>query len=330
MEGNVILALESIIPVRGQSTTCLQDLIITAAKHYNHGYELAFSEAMKINFINDDQSLIGERIICERKTSLDLLEEYHGIRLKKYELGSSQESLALIREEMDSGKPTIVQFTSYWNPWGNPEAYQKLDVLHFFLVTGISSDQTSLRCIDPVFSKKEEYLPIDHFYHGNNGLVYTIERVIPKSTDYKAVLRRILMNVMDHNHYQTLDQLADAIQQKENIRSEFEVTEEFWSSPLFRGIDILYFGRRHFSNAIKFIIAHATDETFKNSLSELNEISNNLANKWEVVQKVVVSKYFLRKDSVDAGYEIQIPTLIRQNIESELELEKCIKKLIKS
>jgi len=306
-------------PVRGISTDCFQDLIISTMIYLGLPYQLTFSESMGFNFVQQDRNdLIGKYIVNNKYTSLDLLRGFHGVLLSKSTLQSSEEVYDIILNELQQDMPVIIYLSSYWNLWGNPHAYQTIDSAHFCLVSGIDKDH--LMCVDPTFGKEMKSLPFKNFFEGNNGVCFTFKRVEPEIKDTKDVFLRVINNVITNNNYLALYDLANAIESQETLRHEFEGFHDFWASDFFQGIDTLLFSRLYFRKAIEFLSQIIDDNPISAQMPHLISCCEQLSNGWEIVQKMIIRDY-LDLEPVNQNRSIQkMSNAIKKNAELEEQL----------
>lgn len=306
-------------PVRGISTDCFQDLIISTMIYLGLPYQLTFSESMGFNFVQHDRNdLIGKCIVNNKYTSLDLLRGYHGVLLTKSTLPSSKEVYDNILNELQQGLPVIIYLSSYWNLWGNPHAYQTIDSAHYCLVSGIDKDH--LICVDPTFGKKVKSLPFKNFFEGNNGVFFTFKRVEPEIENTKDVFLRVINNVLFNNHYLAFYDLANAIESQESLRHEFEGFHDFWASDFFQGIDTLLFSRLYFRKSIEFLSQIIDDDSLNTNMTQLINCCEQLSNGWEIVQKMIIRDY-LDLEPVNQNRSIQkMSNAIKKNAELEEQL----------
>ncbi|MGG3282146.1 hypothetical protein [Paenibacillus solani] len=306
-------------PVRGISTDCFQDLIISTMIYLGLPYQLTFSESMGFNFVQHDRNdLIGKCIVNNKYTSLDLLRGFHGVLLSKSTLQSSEEVYDIILNELRQDMPVIIYLSSYWNLWGNPHAYQTIDSAHFCLVSGIDKDH--LMCVDPTFGKEMKSLPFKNFFEGNNGVCFTFKRVEPEIKDTKDVFLRVINNVISNNNYLALYDLANAIESQENLRHEFEGFHDFWASDFFQGIDTLLFSRLYFRKAIEFLSQIIDDNPISAKMPQLISCCEQLSNGWEIVQKMIIRDY-LDLELVRHNRSIRkMSNAIKKNAELEEQL----------
>lgn len=314
--------LNQVMPIRGHSTDCLQDLIITTSSYFGCDYELGFSESMGFDFISGKSNLIGKSILNSRVTSTDLLEEYHGIKLMKQQFDSSIEAFSVIESELKEQRPIIIYLSSFWNPWGNSHAYQILDTLHYCLVIGLDEQRLNLICVDPMFSTKQEFLPVDHFLKGNNGVIYRIEKIPPQEFHCENILHRIAVKMVRENNYLKLHDLADAMQSKQSFDDEYNDMHDFWTSDYFQGIDTIFFGRKYFSKAMRFLNQKNTNNQQTARIYQVQKISEHLADQWDILQKMVIKQYLIK--SIDQ----QISHTIRDIIQFEEQLYQKVRTFV--
>ncbi|MVO99548.1 hypothetical protein [Paenibacillus lutrae] len=307
-------------PVRGISTDCLQDMIITLCNYWNRDYELAFSETMGFNFIWAEDKLIGECVTNSRTTSFDLLQDYHGVAVQEHIFPTSHDVFKMITASLENRQAILIQLDSFWNPWGNAHAYQQEhNYHHACLVVGVEKDQTDLYCVDSTFSNQIERLPIDHFFQGNNGRAATIERIAPVHTDLSEAYGRIRTSVIQDNHYEAFYDLADAFEKKMNLDQEIAGCHELWDAPIFQKIDTIYFGRNYHSKALQYLASHNPLPSLHKTLEALLPLASRLAIQWEITQKNLIKYYYVNTAGKDAIYRPKIAGIIRENAKLEEE-----------
>ncbi|MFD0590165.1 hypothetical protein ACFQZE_19460 [Paenibacillus sp. GCM10027627] len=311
----------NIEPVRGISSNCFQDLIITISTHWERAYELSFAEAMNVKYNSSGGLCIGPNIEAVKHTSFDLLREFAGIDIQEMGFGSSTEAYAKVVSELQNSRPVIIYISSFWNPWGNPHAYQQIDDRHFCLAIGVEDGSNDLICIDPTFSKQRERLPFDHFINGNNGLVYVVQIDEPSPFQVQSFLGRIADHYFEADNAKALHLLAQTVAGADSLKREFLQTHDFWASLFFQKVDTIFFARNYFYAAIKHVCSQNMDKTLDERLDRLRGISGKLSNNWEIIQKMLIRNYWVRETEEEGPVIQNLADRMKACAELEDELQ---------
>ncbi|MFF2888910.1 C39 family peptidase [Paenibacillus sp. NPDC057967] len=319
----------SVNPVRGVSSNCFQDLIISVAVSWERAFSFIFFESLNIQFDPEGHSLIGPAIKARKETSIPLLQEYVGMNLQKRIYSNSEEAYGHLVLEIENGNPVIIYISSFWNPWGNPHAYQRINDKHFVLVTGIDNSSKELICIDPTFSQKQEFLPLDHFMQGNNGTIFTIHKVVPKTIIVKDLFLKIAYKYGQNQNSEVIKGIAQHIGAAINFAEEFNQKHDFWACDFFQMIDTIYFARIYFYETMRYICEINKDSAVQFTLDELRTISEDMAKEWEIVQKSIIKNYILGKTKNEKKFIQTLSNRIGNCAILEAKMERLIRTIEK-
>ncbi|TYP79114.1 BtrH N-terminal domain-containing protein [Paenibacillus methanolicus] len=313
-----------IVPIRGISTTCFQDLIVSVATYWEREYAFIFAESLNVRFEPEPGRLLGAAIRTDKHTSLDLLCRYTGMELRQRSCADSGEALAVVRSELAEGRPVAIEFDAYWNPWGNKAAYQQVHSEHICLVTGFDADGESLLCIDPTFSVGQERLPLDHFMNGNRGGLITVSRHDPVEPEPLDLMRRIAAKYQESRNAEAIHAIANAIRGSASLAEEFEQVFDFWASPLFQKLDTIYYARHYLSETTALLIQRGPEPSLGQPLDRIRRISDQLTKDWDVVQKLLIKHYGVRAAKKEERALQQLSQRIAANAALEAELEQAL------
>lgn len=319
--------LGTIRPVRGKSSDCIQSLIITVASWWERRIELSFAESMLFDYNpeNKDDPQIGKHIVSHRSTSDDLMLDYHGIGITELCFPSSTEALDQVKAGLERNMPSIIYLNSYWNPWGNVYSYQQLRDAHYCLVIGINSEDSSLICVDPVFSMKVERLPLDHFLKGNNGIVGCFEKREPLAIDSDKLLLRLATQTLEDSKSERFYDLARDIESKFDMEQELKDYNDFWQSAIFQRLDCIYFGRYYFSMAMDILLAECRRPEKQDTYQYLADLTAQIVEQWRKIQLSAQKLYAYSIEKKGGDLPLQMAKAIHEVAKLEERLAHYLK-----
>ncbi|MFC4101440.1 BtrH N-terminal domain-containing protein [Paenibacillus xanthanilyticus] len=316
-----------IVPIRGISTTCFQDLIISVATYWEREYVYLFAESLNVRFEPEPGRLLGAAIHTEKRTSLDWLFRFTGMELRQRSCADSSEALAVVRSELAEGRPVAIEFDAYWNPWGNKTAYQQVHGEHICLVVGIEEEGQSLVCIDPTFSSGQERLPFDHFRNGNRGGLITVSRHDPVELEPTELIGRIASRYLENRNAEALHAIAAAIRDSASLAEEFEQVFDFWASPLFQRLDTIYYARHYLCETTALLLLRCPESSLNQAIERIWRISEQLTKDWDVVQKLLIKHYGVRAAKKEERALQQLSQWMKANAVLEEKLEAAFETL---
>ncbi|MFB9328181.1 BtrH N-terminal domain-containing protein [Paenibacillus aurantiacus] len=322
-----MMMMMPIVPIRGISTTCFQDLIISVAAYWEREHAFVFAESLNVRYEPAPGRLIGASVRTDKYTSLDLLYRYAGMELRQLRCADAADAYPALRSELEAGRPVAIEFDAYWNPWGNKAAYQQVHSEHICLVVGLEAETgggVSLVCIDPTFSVKAERLPLDHFMNGNRGGLITVERHEPSVPEPVELMGRIAAKYSESRNAEAIHEIAVAIREAGSLAEEFEGVFDFWASPLFQRLDTIYYARHYLSETAALLLGGDPESDIRHELERVHSTSQRLTAEWDIVQKLLIKHYGVRAAKKEDRALQQLSGRMEANAELEEELEAAL------
>ncbi len=181
----------NIIPV-DEKYDCFLGNIISYAQSFSINYEMGLLGTWGFGYDTNNEYSIGEKINFNFYNAIENLKFFHGIKLNRYLLYSSNELENLLNDKLMNG-PVIISVNTYYCPWCL--SYKKYDLYHYILVVGIKNKKISF--IDTYFASNNVMeIEIDALSF-TSGIAFTFEKGLTecKNEDYICILRKTLKNI---------------------------------------------------------------------------------------------------------------------------------------
>lgn len=308
------------VPSHDERRTCLQDLIATAAEYWHRPYPLMFSQSWGASFrtppAGDEPYTIGNCLDAQFDTAFEDLNVHHGIDIQLMQDPDSRQVLERVKTSLRQDTPVIVYIDQYRTPWLS--AYGTYHREHYVLVTGIDVQGQALRCIDPVFSKSQESLPLADFLEGNNGGCGLIRlHDDTQDVDIPAWLERLRRKLWDAEHgsvFDALHRLADAVQDDRfDLKQEAALTpgQDIWLCPLLWHMIHLVKGRDCFRTSVAYI-----GEKYENrAFLRFNEELHAIVEAWAAIRDTSLKMVYMSR--IPPGFTYKLADQLRRVAERE-------------
>ncbi|EFM08497.1 hypothetical protein PaecuDRAFT_4686 [Paenibacillus curdlanolyticus YK9] len=304
-------------PVKSAGGDCFDDVIVTMEGWYNRGYKLMYANALKFEFAPPKPgATFGSRMQTGVSNSLTLLGQFHGYEIHVTRNISTDDSIALIQEQLGKGNPVCLNFDTYYSPWdGNFGKFHYLS--HVMIVVGIDSITGEYLIVDPYFSKKDLRLSKELFSNGLLG-VMTIEPSPGGALDREVTLDRLRQLLREHlntspDHFQRFaDEIGDICFEDEAAEGD----SRFIASTMFILLNVLHTNRINYTHMLEYVA-----NTF--GVSELNaciEDVRRLSNPWSTVRGMLAKISFMPPERRDAKLMASLGTKIRNATDTEVQV----------
>ncbi|OAO89190.1 hypothetical protein AXX17_ATUG03400 [Arabidopsis thaliana] len=301
---------------------CFDDVIVSFDGWYQHGYELMYMEALKVNFNSHaaESTSIGDRLTTYLDSSLHYLQRYHGYRIEVFRNTSIQEAWRILLDQLNRGFPVGLNLDTYYSPWD-----VKYQISHYYshvmIVVGFDAHARELIIVDPFFEKKDLRLSYSLFEQGYIGFM-TLEPCETICQNQEILLEELLLKVQEQLETAPPAMRALAAQLPDiQHEAEFKNYEVFGECPLYHKLVLLMNGRSNFAKLLNHL-----DSRFH--LPYYREIADEfllLANKWNAVRGIVAKMFFSPQITKDPRVIDNLMNRILANADmEELLLQKLV------
>ncbi|KAA8746145.1 hypothetical protein [Paenibacillus sp. UASWS1643] len=151
-------------------TSCIDDHITTVAAWVGKETRAMYADAWRFEYQENPQELLMNRVSYP-KLNLELLEQYHGLKVSFTErdftgttLNSNHDEedyLNLLEKELDSGIPVLVGIDVFYCPWS--ETYLKSHARHSSLAVGLDRLRHEINLVDSYYGITSTAFELDVF-----------------------------------------------------------------------------------------------------------------------------------------------------------------------
>lgn len=277
-------------PIHYDGLTCIENIVVSLAAHYNREYFLAFADTFRFEYSRPDieqEVLIGSYINNSMKSTLNLVNQYCGIGSETIETKSVQKVFQVVIEQLQLGLPTAIHINSFWCPWHNE--YQKLSHGHFCLAIGFDENNNIL-CIDPIIKLGTFSLPYDNFVNGGNSfcLIFSIDQP-PKELSYKSILQDVVDNIPSTNNFANMRKFITDFYTRMNFLEEYKNADIcLFDVPMHHNLWYISGERQLFLEFIKYMYKM----TLNVGLLDVSDDILYVKNKWGVADALLTKAYY--------------------------------------
>lgn len=291
----------NLIPLYYDGLNCLDNAWISIAAWLKRDYQLVFSQSWNFEFKLGKQykeDLFCNRICVKQLDYKRLIEMCCDIQFKYNKVTNVNESLRILENEFNEGRPVIIYMNSFWCPW--KIEYQKINAPHFCLALG-TDENGNLQCVDSGPLNYGIILPLhDYLEGGGNCITFQITEPKLQKIEYNLIIRESLMDLYKQiNGFNTFDSIRNL---SIELKGHFNLAEELkdndlsniWLVPIIMKLRSVSGGRLQYATFLKYYYS-------KNNINDLLLLSSDLefvSSRWDLVRKII-EKHIFSKRLVD-------------------------------
>lgn len=304
------MILDGISLIQTREMLCDESILATVSVYFKRRYEMMFSEMwnFKLNIERKADSKISELVKTDYSYLPDLLEKYHGVRIK-IDIIEEKEVLLAINDNIKEGYPLCTYILGSCMPW----AEKHEEVIYFpFLIIGI--DASNVYCIDIHYTKKMVSFPISKFMEIYNRLItFSIIKNEEKTIIWKTIIKSNINGLIQNNSFEAFRKLSKMVLEDFDINIENKIEIKGEEPAFCRILKELGRTRYLFSQTLGYFNnyhnAHIPTYVYENFC--------NLSSEWISVWGIVV-KAFICKEKDFPVEKISKKILHAANTEEEV------------
>jgi amino acid adenylation domain-containing protein len=280
-------------PLHDGAFNCEQDLVATIAAWQGRNYQLMFVEAWGFDYRPDKPGSFtpySQRIGADQGDEWKNLFQYHGMQVFKYNDLTAAATLGIVKRELGTGRPVAVLLDTYWCPWDAGYQREGHDAEHFVLVVGLDRANRFLYCVDTIYSKYWEPLPMDCFFEGYRDLceTFAFEDLPVTELDWRKIVRnavrRLQRTAGEANAFNAMRNLAADAARDFDIAKEIEGYPNFLRAKLYRVLLEIARGRKQFAKALACLSTQYQVE----ALGKLSKELEREGGSWESIRAMLL------------------------------------------
>jgi hypothetical protein len=267
---------------------------------YSQAWGFLFSEE------NDQCKNIDYSLNADRGLVYDLFASYCGIKLSFVNKEDTLEVINTISNELENNNPIGVSMDTYYYSW-DPNKNQH--GRHWFLITGIDTENELFYCTDPYFLQKDAILSFENFINGYLGVYFTFSLVKDEiiECDWKSIIDYTIKKMGGNNKsiFDNMAEFADYIEKHFSLIKETTMYSRIIDMPFYRNIQSLSRGRKQYAKFLERIASNY-------SINDLFEVSTKLrdvSSKWDVIRGIMAKGIATSNESI---IKLKVPSRIRE------------------
>lgn len=283
----------NIKPIHSGAFHCEQDLIAMVAKWQGLDFEFMFVKNWGFNYRPGNGGLFCDKIDGDLGDEQSELLKYHGIQLVKEEAITAEQILNRVKRELNSGYPVPVLMDTFWCPWD--AGFQKLghDAEHFLVMVGLDLENERFYCVDTIYMKYWEPLPLEFFFKGQRGICgrFVFSEPLVKEIEWRSIILdavdRLYSKEKFGNAFEAMRCFAGDLAKEFDIAKETQGYRNFLRAKIYRQVFEIARGRKQFAKSLEYLAKKLNLGTLGKLAGELERAGS----KWESVRAMLLKMY---------------------------------------
>lgn len=286
------------IPLYYDGLSCLDNILISIAAWLKRDYQLVFFKSWNFEFKFGERyknDLFSDRICIKELNYKILTEMYCGIHFKYNKVANVNETLRILANEFNKGRPAIIYMDSIWCPW--KIEYQKVSAPHFCLALGIN-ENGDLHCVDSAPLNYGTTLPLHDFLEGGgNCITFQIINSKLQNLEFEQIIKGALNGLYKQiNGFNTFDSIRNFsidLKMSFNLMKELKDNDlsNIWLVPIIKKLRSVSGGRSQYSAFLKYYYS-------KNNINDLLLLSSDLefvSSRWNLIMRIIEKHIYSEK-----------------------------------
>ena len=317
----------NLTPLYYDGLDCADNSLISITAWLKLNYQSAFIKSWNFSFKTGEaykNDLLSERITLNQIDYSMLIDKYCAIQLTYNKITDPNETLKIITNEFNDGRPVIISIESFWCPWKGE--YQKAYADHFCLALGIN-DTGDIHCVDCAPINYGCVLPLDEFLQGGGDcMTFKVSDDIPKAMEFQDVIGELVNDLYKPiDGYNTFDSIRNlAI----DFKNTFDLMEEIegndlsntWVIPIIQKLRSVSGGRSQYAAFLRYFYSKRNIDALSVLCTDLEYVSS----RWSFVM-IIIEKHILTNRPVNAD---EISNIIFEIADLEEAIAQKLKQLL--
>lgn len=288
-------------PLYYDGLNCVENSFISITAWLKLNYQLAFMQSWDFGFKTGEahkNDLFSSRITLNPIDYRMLIDKYCAIQFTYNTITDPNETLKIITNEFNNGRPVIIFIESFWCPW--KDEYQKAHTDHFCLALGIN-DNGDIHCVDCSPLNYGCVLPLNEFLRGGGDCItFIVSDDIPKAMEFEKVIGELVKDLYKpidgYNTFDSIRNFAFDFKNSFDLMKEIEGNDlsSTWGIPIIQKLRSVSGGRAQYADFLRCFYSKRNIDGLLELCAELEYVSA----KWKYVMSII-EKHILSKKPVN-------------------------------